>query len=350
MTETSIETPQQRFERLSQQIERMNGNVDPQLKALLRELLGPAPTPLVQPPVDSDYFTPLWMQNESFSAQNDRVLMASLFSAAGGIVNPTDLAVAQRGAGANLSVDVAAGTGVVWGSDQANQFPYICRLNATKNVPLASVPPSGQERQDRIVVHVHDDAVTGSTGLPPWRLEPIQGANAPTGTSTPPAVPTSSLSLATVGPIVNTTSQVLTAMISDRRVRATRGLLGYGEDATSRSCPVTVWTTVPGTQITFTVPGARRVRYFFNCDLNKAAGDAVGQAGVSVWDITGSGVEMFRLFGYVQPGNNQTVSGERWITLAAGTYTWVVKVYSFNGFVNTGATAPTVLGVEDGGV
>ena len=54
---------------------------------------------------------PIWLQNAVYSASEFRDVLEVFPNV--GAVNVNDLKVSQRGAGANMSVDVAAGLGVI---------------------------------------------------------------------------------------------------------------------------------------------------------------------------------------------------------------------------------------------
>src|SRR5215471_1339564 len=184
----------------------------------------------VQPPVDADFLTPIWMQNESYPASVDRTLINAIWPEAG-VIGATAFQVTPRAAGANLSVDVQIGYAIIQGSDAANQGRYAVRLLAVKNRTLAAVPAAGLQRMDLVVLTLWDQAAIGATSNPPWNVQIIKGADVASG-PTPPAVPPSSLALANLGPITSSTAQVTSGMIGDRRNiisgldRLPRGRLG----------------------------------------------------------------------------------------------------------------------------
>jgi hypothetical protein len=217
MTDTAVvlETPQQRYQRLGAAIDGLNGATaaDPELKALLREMLGPEPQ-AVQPPVDADFTTPRWMQNEVYPAQLDRGLISSIWVQQG-VIGPSDFQVAQRALGTNLSVDVAAGAAVIAGTDAPNQQRYMVRLLAFKNRTLAAAPGAGLQRIDVVGLQVWDQAVIGATSNPPWNVVVLTGTAAASPVA--PAYPNSFLPLAQIGPITSTTAQITNALISERR-------------------------------------------------------------------------------------------------------------------------------------
>lgn len=134
-----------------------------------------------------------------------------------GIVGADDLEVTERGAGANLSVDVAAGSAWVRGTDSATQPTYRCRNDATVNLAIAAADAT-DDRLDLVVAEVRDAAFSGvSTD---WRLRVVTGT--PAGSPSAPATPDNALVLATVSvPATDTT--IANAQITDNRVRAQVG-------------------------------------------------------------------------------------------------------------------------------
>lgn len=87
-----------------------------------------------------------------------RQMVGSLVSTEG-IKTSTDLAVAQRAAGANMSVDVAAGTAVIQDDHATGGGFYSYTLSATSNVAPVTVADATNPRIDRVVVRVRDQAL-----------------------------------------------------------------------------------------------------------------------------------------------------------------------------------------------
>lgn len=136
--------------------------------------------------------TALWQQNESFSAQDDRAIIAALFTA--GVFDPGggDLEVTERDAGANMTVDVASGRCVVAGTEQSDQRSYLCVFDDSGNIPVTAADGS-DTRIDRVVVRVRDSAVSGADDQPV--VEVVAGTP---GAGEPPSEPGSSITLATI--------------------------------------------------------------------------------------------------------------------------------------------------------
>lgn len=137
-----------------------------------------------------------------------------------GVAGPGDLAVSQRAAGANMSVDVAAGTAWVKGDSSESQPVYRCVSDGTVNLAIAAADGTNP-RYDLVIAEVRDAAFSGvSTD---WRLRVITGT--PAGSPTVPATPDSALPLAQVYvPAGDTT--IGTAQIVDVRKLAGLGLVG----------------------------------------------------------------------------------------------------------------------------
>lgn len=144
--------------------------------------------------------TPLYMQpvtgdpSIEYSALQDRAsLLAALFSREGVLdVDAGQLLVTQRAAGANFSVDIAAGRAAITGDDISDQGTYLCTSTAVENRATPQPPASGS-RTHRVVARVRDKLHNGAWTVYDWVLEILTD----TGTGLP-AVPPSAIHLATV--------------------------------------------------------------------------------------------------------------------------------------------------------
>lgn len=167
--------------------------------------------------------TPLWLQNGTYTAAEDRALIGAMWST--GVLGIFDLAVIQRQAGPNMSVDVyGPGGAIVEGTTVPDQGKYLCQADAVENVPIDAAPAAGQSRIDLIVARVRDSSAAG--GDDDWIIEAITGT--PTaGTPAAPAAPASSLPLAEVR-VTGGAAAIKTADITDLRAlagnRADQGL------------------------------------------------------------------------------------------------------------------------------
>jgi hypothetical protein len=157
---------------------------------------------------------PLFQQNLSYSATEDRALATAVFR--GGVILATDLKVVQRAAGTNMSVDVAAGAVAVPGTDAVGQGTYLCTNTAVVNVTIGAAPSAGNTRLDLIVAEVRDGDVNAGPNND-WLISVVAGT--PASTPTEPAVPDSCVQLARVT-VASGTAAITNAMILDRRTFA----------------------------------------------------------------------------------------------------------------------------------
>src|SRR5215469_970964 len=127
-----------------------------------------------------------------------------------------DMAVTQRGAGANFSVDVAAGYAYVVGDDVTLQGTYFCWNDATVNVSTFSTgaaigAPASGTRNHRLVLQVQDKLNNGAWTGYTAQFQLLQD----TGSGTP-AEPGSAITLAVVAISAGQVS-ILNANITDYR-------------------------------------------------------------------------------------------------------------------------------------
>jgi hypothetical protein len=165
---------------------------------------------------------PIYMQHTggdpaiSYSGQDLRDFLAFMVRNEG-ILRPdvaaAGLKVTQRGAGANFSVDMAAGRAAVQGDDVADQGVYLIRSTATENVVTPTAPGSGT-RVHRMVAQIRDKTHNGAWTVYDW--VPLLLEDTGSGT---PAVPNSALPLARIS-IAAGQANVSNANITDDRVDA----------------------------------------------------------------------------------------------------------------------------------
>lgn len=158
---------------------------------------------------------PTWIGGNGanqYSARLDRRIIDLVFTE--GVIDPGSggLEVTERGAGANNSVDVAAGSVIVGGDDQADQGKYLCKSTATENVALSSAPGTNA-RIDLIVAQVRDSEAGGPAG-DDWIIDVVEGAVAASPSA--PATPDSAVALAEVLRTNGDTS-ITDSMITDVR-------------------------------------------------------------------------------------------------------------------------------------
>ena len=165
--------------------------------------------------------TPLWMQSTTeldpieYTGVEDRSILDLVFGE--GVATAGGLAVSQRAAGANLSVDVAAGTCIVQGDDQTDQGKYLCESDAVTNVVMTAAPGSNK-RRDIIVARVRDAQAGGGDGPTDhdWVIEAVEGTDIHATDPAAPATPDSAILLATVLRTAGDAT-VTNAMITDAR-------------------------------------------------------------------------------------------------------------------------------------
>lgn len=156
-------------------------------------------------------YVPNWMQGGSYAAHVDRWNGDAAGSDEGIVFTPLGLKVVQRGAGANISVDVGIGEAIVQGDDQAQQGNYRVVSDAVVNVALSAVPGSNS-RYDLIILQVNDPDAGGAAGNNAV-ITKVTGTAA--SSPTVPALPNSAIALAVVGPITSGTASITNAIIND---------------------------------------------------------------------------------------------------------------------------------------
>jgi hypothetical protein len=137
-----------------------------------------------------------------------------------GIVESGDLAVSQRGAGANMSVDVAAGKCMVantsYSANTANSTKYWGVLSEGITNLVINTNTSGSTRVDIVVVKIDTTAAPNDYATNVGSVIIVEGT--PGGGT--PATPSNSYKLATITIPTGTTTSITTAMIADNRARA----------------------------------------------------------------------------------------------------------------------------------
>jgi hypothetical protein len=103
---------------------------------------------------------PEFLQTQKYSAQRMRAMMATSGLLQEGIVDAGDYKVSQRGAGANMSVDIAAGEAWVKGDDAARQGWYHVVNDGTVNLAIPAAHAT-LPRVDQVVLRVYDSTVIG---------------------------------------------------------------------------------------------------------------------------------------------------------------------------------------------
>lgn len=161
---------------------------------------------------------PRFLQTKAYSALQLRRALAGMPIQAG-VIDALDLDVTQRAAGgANMSVDVAAGSAWVKGTFTARQGMYHVYNDAVANLTIAA-NASGNPRIDQIVARVYD-SIDGGNAQDTGTIEVVQGTATAGATldnrSGAAALPGTSIRLADVL-VANGAASITNANIRDRR-------------------------------------------------------------------------------------------------------------------------------------
>lgn len=290
-------------------------------------------TPVYAQPVAGDANFP---NGIPFSAQELRrsfqALLSAVAPASQSGVTPLDgqFAVTQRAAGANFSVDVAAGHAFVLGTDVAFQGVYGCWNDAVANVTVPGPPASGTEVH-RLVLQVKDRFNNALwTG---YTANLILLADTGSGT---PAQPASSITLALISVSAGQAS-VLNANIADQRP-----MLGSVPLSAVKSATQSVTSsTVPVNDTALVLPMAANATYIFDLiviytggptgasDLSLGGNLPPGSTSSPFWWLGPNLANGFQF------GTNASLPG----LLPFGTNGAVPQVLTMHGSVTTGATA-----------
>lgn len=152
---------------------------------------------------------PIWQQNSTYSASEFRDVIETFPGT--GVLNDADLKVSQRGAGANMSVDVAAGMAVIPNST-ATRGKYLVKTTAVENRVIAASPGVGNSRIDLVTAKVNDTEYGDANNT--WEIYIITGTAA--GVPSAPALPAGSILLATVA-VSSGVASITNANIADGR-------------------------------------------------------------------------------------------------------------------------------------
>ncbi len=132
-----------------------------------------------------------------------------------GVTTTAGLAVSQRAAGANMSVDVAAGVAWIAGDDSPAVQPlYRCYNDGVVNLAVTAAHAT-LARKDIVIAEVRDSAFSGVNQ--DWRLRVVAGT--PNASPVEPALPSTALKLAVIN-VAAAASSITNAAITDQRVRA----------------------------------------------------------------------------------------------------------------------------------
>lgn len=104
--------------------------------------------------------TPKWLQGGTYAARLDRHVIEELFRSKNRVLR--GFQVTERGAGADFTVDITAGSAVILGTTQADQGAYLVRSTDTENLAVPGTQPTASV--DTIYVAVNDPNAGGPAG------------------------------------------------------------------------------------------------------------------------------------------------------------------------------------------
>lgn len=152
---------------------------------------------------------PIFMQPGEYSAEELRQGLIPVLGDPGVIATPS-LKVTQRAAGANMSVDVAAGRCIIAGVSGS----YICRSDAVENVTITAAPSVGNSRIDLVYAKVVDAQAEDSGSGQEWVVDVVAGT--PSSSPVAPALPDYSIELARIT-LTDATTSITNGIIADGR-------------------------------------------------------------------------------------------------------------------------------------
>lgn len=277
---------------------------------------------------------------QTVAALLGRTQPGSLASTAGGVVNPTDMAVTQNGT-PNMSVNVAGGFAFIPQTQVANGGLYGGLNDATLNLAVSAANATNP-RIDLVVAVVLDKAYSGATTK--WTPQVLTGTPTAGATLTnksgAPALPAASIPLAYVLVPANATS-IVTADIADVRTRVAKTPAGRQYQSVGQSLTSNVYAkitslitdfttggvTASATGLTVTVPGIYQIDA--QVTYNNGAGGTNQFGGCHVY-VNGSTARFATIFS----GTYCTPAVSDHISLPANA---LVTIYGFQ--ANTSAAA-----------
>jgi hypothetical protein len=169
---------------------------------------------------------PLWMQENLYPARLDRLLILHLFRGRERVLEGW-VASPRAAGGANSSVDVTAGAGIILGEDEDRQGAYLVTSDtATYEAGFENfampVKPGSNSRIDVVGVLLRDSQAKGVPGPDDALLSVVSGT-----TATTPSEPTIPVSFIPIARVVRSASEtaILAGAITDI---AARGYWPYG--------------------------------------------------------------------------------------------------------------------------
>jgi hypothetical protein len=230
----------------------------------------------------------------SHDAEGFRRFSALLTEDGSGVYGSTDMAVTQRGAGANMSVDVAGGRAIIPGSEATYQGSYFVENRGTQNVTITASDPTNP-RIDRIVARVRDDAYSGSSN--DWDIIAVAGT--PAGVPSAPSAPNNAISLATVAVAASATSITNANITSVRTYYRPKGYTSSVSSYVSTTSYVTTGASVA-------LPPGYWMLYGKSEYADVGAGGVVSNPFLQLWNSTASSeIDVMELYYPIEGGSHR---------------------------------------------
>jgi hypothetical protein len=290
---------------------------------------------------------PNWLEQSSvYHAKSLRRLTRLVTGAKTGILSGGDFQVTAT-LPASMNVNVAKAGGLMVPAVDSTLGSYIAYQDAAQSQVAVPAADATYATQHLLCVQILDSDYSGTVLA--GNLGIVAGT--PAATPTDPTLPTDGLYVPLARIIMAARATAATNIVDLRQLIAIGGTpaLAYVEVTTPQTgFAQTTWGDITGTSVSFVTPGGHRIRETVSVPVTKGSSDPTGQAAVSVWD-TANTTEYWRTWVTVQQALNHTAHNSRIVNYAAGTYNFKLRIYSFNGFANTGAapTAPVILSFED---
>lgn len=234
--------------------------------------------------------TPELLPTKTYPFQNLRYVFQTMGIQQGVFGSAADYLVAQRGAGANMTVDVPAGTAWITGTSITRQGIYHQTNDGTVNVGNFATADATNPRVDQVFLVVNDSSVIGGSDVPQFVIVtgvPTAGATIGIGGNRNGAVADGTIAasypnrirLADVL-IPATATTVTTANIFDRRPK-TRGHTNIATSEARTNTVYGLWTT-PDQVTELVLPPDGLFRVGFQGDVQQAAA-GVGAGKVAIF-------------------------------------------------------------------
>lgn len=235
----------------------------------------------------------------------------------GGVSETDALKVTQRGAGANMSVDVATGGCTVGGTSSAERGDYFVQNDAVANVVISASDPTNP-RIDIVGVRIRDTAY--GEAADDVAIMVVTGT--PAASPAEPTLPANFLSLARVD-VAAGASSITNANITDRRV-VWSALIGTPPPLSINAITSAGYTLVlgdAGKLITLSHASAQTLTVPANASVAFPIGTAIvlQSIGAGQWTIAGAGGVTVS----ATPGLKLRAQFSRGSLIKAATNTWL---------------------------